>query len=353
MRGLMRRPPSLHAVVDRSAVEHGNDVDTGCRAFSPPAGAAYRRSRQAAKSPGTWRRRVPFNRVTVLSITMAVAVQLSSCGGNVTPAWPKTIVVSVESLNSDNPNHIVDSNISFVNALFEEYLPPDEVPVDALRSYYVDYYLTQVENGGFSQFVFNSRWDSKVVQLVEDGLRLMNANQHTLSFQQNAVLVRQLGPDGLKDFLQSEYFDENPERDALDRNNSLFFELSKEEDLVVLNAAWLKSLPNVIALEKDEIAEEIKRRAALVPDREQRAAAARAGEPRYMKLIRALSERAGQTLSHITAGDPTHMHAGQRTLAWHFITDNGHHYMVEADRKSLMFNGETHELIMEIDAPLE
>lgn len=40
----MQRRPSIQAVVARSAVEHGNDLEMGCRAFSPPAPTAYHRS---------------------------------------------------------------------------------------------------------------------------------------------------------------------------------------------------------------------------------------------------------------------------------------------------------------------
>src|SRR4051812_5684805 len=66
---------------------------------------------------------------------------------------PDAIVVSTKSFGSKEAEDIVESNVSFVNALFDEYLTGEEVHPDALRSYYVDYYLDQVNNGGFSQFV--------------------------------------------------------------------------------------------------------------------------------------------------------------------------------------------------------
>ena len=67
------------------------------------------------------------------------------------------VVVSAESVASADPAEIIHSNIAFVNALFAEQVRPEEIASDALRSYHVDYYLAQVENGGFSQFVYNSR----------------------------------------------------------------------------------------------------------------------------------------------------------------------------------------------------
>ncbi len=68
-------------------------------------------------------------------------------------------------------------------------------------------------------------------------------------------------------------------------------------------------------------------------------------------MHRLLSEQAGHELSHVTVGSPTHMHEGQPTMAWHFITDQGHHYMVEFNGKALMFEGESNALISEINAP--
>ncbi len=126
------------------------------------------------------------------------------------------VVVSDTSFHSKDPGEIVESIIFFLNALFEEYLTPEEVSVTALRSYYVDYYLTQVNNGGFSQFVYNSDWNPQVVALIRDGMRAMKAKKHLEVFEEGARLVEQLGPSRLRAYLASEYFGENPDRDELD-----------------------------------------------------------------------------------------------------------------------------------------
>jgi hypothetical protein len=94
---------------------------------------------------------------------------------------------------------------------------------------------------------------------------------------------------------------------------------------------------------------EVAARGAALTDREARRAAARAAEPRYVKLIRALCDRAGQKLDHITAGTPED-HLGERTMAWHFLTDRGHFYMVEADGKAFMHDGKSREVVATIDA---
>ena len=262
-----------------------------------------------------------------------------------------SVIVSDQRVASADPYDIVSSNIEVVNALFGEHLRADEIAPDALRSYYVDYYLAQVENGGFSQFVYNSHWSPLMNGFIREGLAAMEAAGHLALFNESAALVEQLGAERLQTFLESELFGTNPTRDALNINNDRFYALSETEDLVALNAAWLRSLPNLKVMTVDDIKAEVARRGAALPDREARVRAARENEPRYLKLIRALIAKAGHELSCVTAGDPNHQHNGQRVVAWHFLTDKGHHYMVDVDGKAMMFNGTTKEAVTEIEAP--
>ena len=71
-----------------------------------------------------------------------------------------------------------------------------------------------------------------------------------------------------------------------------------------------------------------------------------------MKIIRALRDRAGHELDRVTGGDPTRVHEGTRTLAWHFLTDKGHYHRVEAGGKAIMFRGHaTTDRVCEVEAP--
>lgn len=261
------------------------------------------------------------------------------------------VVVSDQSIASDDLYEIILSNITFVDDLLSEHLRPGEIAPDALRSYYVDYYLAQVNNGGISQFVYNSKWSPAVIKLVREGLSAMNARQHLKLFDEVTAIVDRLGSDRLQAFLQSQYFDSHEEREALNEPNLRFFKLAETEDLVALNAAWLRGLPGLQVKTAEEMRAEVERRAAALPDREERKRAALENEPRYLQLMRALSTKAGHKFSHVTGGDPTHQHNGKAVLAWHFITDYGHHYMVEADGIAIMFNGTTHTPVTRIDAP--
>jgi hypothetical protein len=271
-----------------------------------------------------------------------------------TPISPDAVVVSDESFQDEEPASIVASNIDFVNSLLDGQFKAEELSANALRSYYVDYFLCQVENGGFSQFVYNSRWNPKVIELVHEGLSAINARLHLDVLEEGMNQVEELGEAGLEAYFASEYFGENEVRDDLNEPNDRFVEASKSEDLFVLNAAWLRQRPDLVVLTAEQIQEEIRRRKGAIPDLEQRLAEAKANEPRYMKLIRALCEKVGHELERVTAGDPTRIHDGQQTMAWHFITDKGHHHMVDLDGKAIMFLGHsTTDSVCEINAPEE
>ena len=247
------------------------------------------------------------------------------------------IVVSNVSFTADDPQRIVVSNAAFVDALFAEHLTAAEVSQDALRSYFVQYYLAQIENGGFAQFVYNSDWDPNVVAKIRDGLRTIDARMHQAVFLEGVTTVRQLGRDGLEEFLSRDYWGDNPARDRLDAVTGQFVKATEVEDLAARNADWLRSHPKLHVLRRDEMDAEVQRRAAAIPDMAQRIAAAREQEPRPVKLIRVLCAIAGHELERITTGDPTHVYDGQTTLAWHFLTDEGPHLMVEADGRAMMF----------------
>lgn len=258
------------------------------------------------------------------------------------------VIVTQESYESTESQDIIDSNIRYINELRSQYVLCDELSSSALCSYFVDYFLAEMENGGFSQFVYNSRWEHEAVAYVATGLKLIGAGNHLALFMENVGLVAKLGNARLSIFLTSEYWDDNDERDELDKNNSRFFELSNSEDLSQLNSNWLRSLSNLRVLNEQDFQEAIELHASKITEREARKEEAEANAPRYVKLIQALCDAANQELSTITAGDPTHEHEGVRMLSWHFITDKGHHYMVDTGSSAIMFNGETHNTVTQI-----
>lgn len=161
------------------------------------------------------------------------------------------IIVSETAFNSENLQDVIHSNISVINLMREEKIDDEFIHEDALMSYYLDYYYSQCVMGNFAQFVHSSGWNSELNELIEEGLALIDAQKHLELFQQQSKKVKLMSSVKLNKFLKGKLEGVNPTRDLL--NNDTFFEI--EENLVTLNANFLKSHPDFEVLSVDEMFE--------------------------------------------------------------------------------------------------
>ena len=159
------------------------------------------------------------------------------------------IIISDTAMNSDNLQDVVHSNISIINLMREEGVNDDLIHEDALMSYYLDYYVSQYTEGNFAQFVYNSGWDKELNELIEEGLALIGAEKQLELFQQQSKKVKLMSSVKLNKFLKGKLEGVNPIRDLL--NNDTFFEL--EENLIAMNATFLKTHPDFEALSVEAI----------------------------------------------------------------------------------------------------
>ena len=161
------------------------------------------------------------------------------------------IIISETAANSENLQDIINSNISVINLMREEGVDDDLIHEDALMSYYLDYYYSQYVAGNFAQFVHHSAWNKELNELIEEGLALIGAEKHLEFFQQQSKKVKLMSSVKLNKFLNGKLEGVNPTRDLL--NSDTFFEI--EENLVTLNANFLKSHPDFEVLSVDEMFE--------------------------------------------------------------------------------------------------
>lgn len=159
------------------------------------------------------------------------------------------IIVSETAMNSDNPQDVINSNISVINLMREEGVDDEFIHEDALMSYYLDYYTSQYTEGNFAQFVYNSRWNKELNELIEEGLALIGAEKHLELFQAQAKRAKLLSSVKIGKFLNGKFEGVNPTRDLL--NNNAFFEL--DENLAELNAGFLKNHPDFEVLSVEEV----------------------------------------------------------------------------------------------------
>ena len=154
------------------------------------------------------------------------------------------ILVSETSFNDTDPTKIIGSNISVINVLQEEGAEFEELHDDAMMSYYVDYYQTQYKEGNFAQFVHNSQWHEELNQNITIGLEKMGAVKNAELFNELCEKVEEIDEETLDAFIDNHFADSPEIIEFL--NSDAFFDI--EEDLVALNAKWLKNHPDLKAL---------------------------------------------------------------------------------------------------------
>ena len=263
-------------------------------------------------------------------------------------------VLTRDSLHGGNVD-VVDANVDVVNAMYAELLDAEEIAPAALCSYYVDFYLTQALEGGFAQYVFTLPERGDVDGYIRAGLAGMGATAHLDLFNRSVTAFDALSDEEADAYLDGEGSEAGaPEAvQLLERLDGEFEPLLETEDIVALNAAWLRSQPDLLVLDGDELDRHIHERVSRIPNLAERQAEAaeeeRLNAPEFEQIIRELCEVAGHTLLKITMGDPNHDHNGERVLAWHFTTDQGEFLMLEDDEEAYMVHPETREIVAAVE----
>jgi hypothetical protein len=281
------------------------------------------------------------------------------------PASKHPVVLALESAEAANED-VVDSNVTVVNAMYAELLDAPEIAPNALRSYYVDFYLTQALAGGFAQYVFTVPERDEIDAYVREGLEGMGATAHLALFNRTAAAFDALSEDDADRYLDgntdgdTEGFGESdggtspPEAvRELEELDEAFESLLETEDILELNAAWLRRQEGLLLLDDEQLELHIAERVAQIPNLAERQAEAAEealeNAPEFELIIRELCDVAGQELRKITMGDPNYEHNGETVLAWHFTTDQGDFIMVEEDDEAYMISPSTKEIVAAVE----
>jgi hypothetical protein len=267
------------------------------------------------------------------------------------------VVLMLEGADAAN-DEVVDANVAVVNAMFRELLNAGEIAPNALRSYFVDFYVTQALGGGFAQYVFTAADRDELDTYIREGLQAMGATAHLALFDRTAEAFDALSEEEAEIYLDGEWDAETDGElpdgvQALEDLDAEFEALLETEDITGLNAAWLRGQEGLLVLVGEELAAHIASRVARVPDLEERRAAAEQAAletaPEFELIIRELCDIAGYTLQKITMGDPNFEHNGETVLAWQFSTDHGDFLMIEDDDEAFMIHPETREIVAAVE----
>ena len=274
-------------------------------------------------------------------------------------------VLPREIINGSDAD-VVDANVEVVNAMYAELLDVGEIAPNALRSYYVDFYLTQALGGGFAQYVFTAPEREDIDAYIRAGLENMGAAAHLDLFNRSVAAFEALSEEEADAYLDGDA-DLDGGTDVVDgvthavrRLEELdgeFEALLETEDITALNAAWLRGQADLLVLDEEELDRHIAERVSRIPDLAERQAEAAEDDlldtPEFEMIIRELCDVAGHTLLKITMGDPNYDHDGQTALAWHFITDQGEFLMLDDDQQAVMIHPDTKEILAAVEFEVE
>lgn len=275
------------------------------------------------------------------------------------PASRYPTVLTAECVDASNED-VVDANVTVVNAMYAELLDAPEIAPNALRSYYVDFYLTQSLGGGFAQYVFTAPERDEIDAYVREGLEGMGAAAHLELFNRTVAVFDALSDEDADAYLDGDSDGDSDGEDGpseavqeLEELDNEFESLLEIEDIIVLNAAWLRSQEGLLMLDDEQLELHIAERVAQIPNLEERQAEAAeealGNAPEFELIIRELCDVAGYELVKITMGDPNYQHNGETILAWHFTTDHGDFIMVEEDDEAFMISPATSEIIAAVE----
>lgn len=291
----------------------------------------------------------------------------SGVADNVGPA--KTSLVLTRESISGGDQAIVDANVEVVNAMYAELLHAEEIAADALRSYYVDFYLTQSLEGGFAEYVFAVPERDDLDTYIREGLQQMGAAAHLDLFNRLVAAFGSLpdhdaeaylnggaqeGGDGMPESATAADPDAvSPAVQLLEELDGEFEQLLETEDITALNAAWLRGQEDLLVLDGEEldlhIADRVSRISNLPQRQAEAAEEALLEAPEFELIIRELCDVAGHTLLKITMGNPKYDYNGAPTLAWHFSTDQGEFLMVEDQDEAFMIHPGSGEAVAAVE----
>lgn len=265
-------------------------------------------------------------------------------------------VVLTSSSIDGTDEEVVESNVSVVDAMHTALLRAEEMSPVAVRSYYVDFYLTQALEGGFAQYVFMTLDRARTDALIREGMTGMGATAHLDLFNRAAAAFDALSEEDSENYLDGALDDTAETPEAVLRMEELdgeFEELLERENITALNAAWLRGQADLLVLNDEDVPGHIQQLVAQIPDLPERQAQADAealaDAPDFEVIIRELCDIAGYSLEKITMGDPNYVHEGEKTLAWQFSTDHGDFLMVEEEDEAFMINPETLEIVAAVE----
>jgi Domain of unknown function (DUF4375) len=260
----------------------------------------------------------------------------------------------------------IDEVTGFAHGLWERHVRDDEMPTQVINVSRVNYLVGQVLNGGFLQFVKNSRWNKSFVGGARSGLAAIGATEHLDVFEGGARLIDDAYEKG-GGKLDTDKFAaalDQLEREHLS-NSKLSRRLSRSVDdswkwgdrwqcAQMLSARYIAGWRGVRRVPAAAYPAALDRLAAGIPDLAARRQIREDARPWEKKTIDRLVAQAFLSDIWYTAFG-TREHNGRKVWCWNFTVGKtpgqGHHQAIFVDGEAIMFEGDTDKIVARRPAP--
>ena len=260
----------------------------------------------------------------------------------------------------------IDEVTGFAHELWERLVRDDEMPTQVINVSRVNYFVGQILNGGFLQFVHNSGWDKGLVEGVRTGLSAIGAEEHLAVYDGGARLINEAyeksGGQLNNDKFEATF--DQLEREQL-HNSRLSSRLRRRVDhswkwgdrwssAQILSARYISGWRGVQRVPAAAYPAALDSLAARIPDLAVRRQMREDARPWEKKAIDRMVAQAG--LDHVWyTAFGAREYDGRRMWCWNFTVGTtpgeGHHQAIFVDGEAVMFKGNTGEIVARMPAP--
>jgi hypothetical protein len=161
----------------------------------------------------------------------------------VTPAFHIPVIYLTRgSFEANDPEAVVRCNTAAVNRLLNGFVEPHEIHGDSMRSYNVDYYVSQVSGGGHAQFAADAQGQLLTHRFIRQGLVAMGAHAY-LAIYDDLMRLLDSGDPGIRASVDSRGFcaQESP----LTELDFRFRASQRAQPLSIINGMWLRTRSSI------------------------------------------------------------------------------------------------------------
>lgn len=271
-------------------------------------------------------------------------------------------LIRKKQFDSPEPYERIQGIIDYMNTLREGFYTDEELDqlIEFTYVYYVDYYLSQVSNGGLLQFFLNSGFNTEVNSLILSGLIEIQATHNYMLFQK-AIILYEKHKQQINSF--EETYETNIFQEFAPLFNELdeaFFELNNKnnESIFDKNYHYIETINGICILEPIAYDLELQKILAATPNLAERKKEAEQyaleNEPPYIRICTVLCNHLSFQLisvnlidegQDIVSEEEAEKNFNNGCIYIHITTDKGYYYIIADNQEAKLVNGDSHQIV--------